>query len=161
MSNEQGMKQLNLLFSESDNIYFDYKIKKEVDGKFEDRYVPCDFEDAEYFVVNPVKNFNNRKESNIANYQNFVFESDKNTLELQKEKLLWLNDNGLPFRTITYSGSKSLHAIVSLQIPLQEKSEETTKIKYSIIWQSLYNYIKEKTGLELDPNTSNPTRSIS
>ena len=44
MSNEQGMKQLNLLFSESDNIYFDYKIQKEVDGKFEDRYAPCDFE---------------------------------------------------------------------------------------------------------------------
>jgi hypothetical protein len=65
--------------------------------------------DLPYFCVNPVSG--GRGAANVTRAANLLFESDKGTLEAQERAL---EDSGLPYACLTFSGNKSLHAIVAI-----------------------------------------------
>jgi hypothetical protein len=84
-----------------------------------------------------------RADVNVVSYRNFVLELDKGTLEEQYA----LVTARLPVSTITFSGSKSLHFIVSLEQPL------TSNAEYRTMAERLLTLVPEA-----DPSCRNPSR---
>jgi hypothetical protein len=76
---------------------------------------------ANQFCVNPLQSVNNnpnpegsrRHGSNVIRYRNFLLESDTLPLEIQYDLIPALAEV-IPIRTIVYSGSKSLHYLISV-----------------------------------------------
>lgn len=98
---------------------------------------------SELICINPLLPNTTRADSSIATYRNFLFEMD--TLELP-DQLKLINNIGIPFSAVTYSGGKSYHAILSLAVPLDEflKLEMGTMEAdqaYKNMWQRLNAYI--------------------
>jgi hypothetical protein len=128
----------------------------------------------QYFTVNPLggkqlgntrETFPTRKDSNVSVFRNFVFEMDE--IELHEQEQL-LNSIDIPFSSIIYSGGKSLHAIISLENPLELAPGERESINaYKAVWKSIAAYIDlyaAEIGLVgpgvsvVDPSCSNPSR---
>lgn len=63
---------------------------------------------------------NTRKNSDVTKYRNFLIEFDDIPIREQYEGIKRLN---FPFSTITYSGNKSLHIILSLKEELKNERE--------------------------------------
>jgi hypothetical protein len=114
-----------------------------------------------------------RHNLNISAYKNFLFESDLLDVETQTALIPKLAEI-LPIRLATFSGSKSVHLIVSVAdtLPLTPHTNEAF-LEYKRIWQGLARYldqaienivaptnlIKPRSGLKfLDPATCDPAR---
>lgn len=68
---------------------------------------------AEFFCINPLNG--SRKDVNVTALRNFLVEYDTGTID---EQLKLIKESGLPYSTLTTSGGKSVHAIVSLEYPV-------------------------------------------
>lgn len=96
--------------------------------------------------VNPVDGQGCKKE-NVTECRNLLIESDSMSIDVQ---LKWLEESKLPITTITYSGGRSLHAI--LRVDAEDLKE------YGYYWNRLEEEIKklnEEEGsikFELDEN---------
>lgn len=92
--------------------------------------------------VNPIKS--RRLDKNVTAYRNFVIEMDTETLKDQAEIL---STRGVPYATLTYSGGKSLHAVISLHDPFETEAE------YRAMFQTINDII-----IRMDPSCKNPSR---
>lgn len=66
---------------------------------------------GKYFCINPLKAGSSRKQLNITQRRNILIEFDCDSLEDQ-----WgiIRNKRIPFRSVVYSGNKSLHVIIAL-----------------------------------------------
>lgn len=98
----------------------------------------------EFLCLNPLKEGNERADKNVSAYRNMLFEFDRMEIRTQLE---FVRDVKLPISTIVYSGSKSLHCVLSLEEPLLEEEE------YRVTWFRIadYLYLEAKArGLPVD-----------
>lgn len=86
------------------------------------------------------------KDENVTEFRFALVESDTIPVEEQEETLRSLR---LPIATLTYSGGKSLHAIVRIDASDRQQYKERV--------QKLYDYI-ENQGISIDPQNRNPSR---
>jgi hypothetical protein len=100
---------------------------------------------AQYFSINPL--IETRLDACVTSYRNILCEFDKHSI-FEQQKLL--KNTELPYSTLTYSGGKSLHAIISLNTPVD--SEEY----YRALATAIYNKLGGK--LVVDVNCKNPSR---
>jgi len=96
----------------------------------------------QYFCINALSG--RRTDANVSVYRNFLLEFDQGTTDEQLE-LIWASK--LPYSAITFSGNKSLHCIVSLEVPLINKFE------YNSFVTQIYNRFPS-----CDKSCKNPSR---
>ena len=67
--------------------------------------------EGKYFCINPLKKGSSRKQLNLTSRRNILREFDCDSLERQ-----WniIRERKIPYRTIVFSGNKSLHVIIAL-----------------------------------------------
>jgi hypothetical protein len=94
--------------------------------------------------LNPCKGF--RLDRNCTAYRNFLIEMDNANLAQQKE---YIDSLGMPYSACIFSGSKSLHYLISLDEDLPNES----------IYRTISEWIL-KIAAAADQVTKNPTRSI-
>ena len=130
-------KQLNHIFLPSDRIWT---------GSLT---TLLDIESSVFFCINPLKDiYGSRSDSNVSVYRNFLFEFDGDDLAAQEAALQKLSD--FPCSSVTFSGGKSYHIIVSLS--------DTLTTSYKAAWNALALEILERTGLAPDPACKNASR---
>lgn len=129
---------------------------------------------AEFFCINPLAPLEHRKlngealmtfkagsraDLNVSRFQNFLFEMDNTPLVSQ---IQYIRDSGFPFATVTYSGGKSYHGIISLEVPLLAKPHTQEGIdEYKRIWKQLATVFTSRLNQPLtllDPACQNPSR---
>ena len=114
-----------------------------------------------FFVINPLfpnkdvappYNYDSalvgrRADCNIASFRNFLCDMDKVPLELQRQLLA---DVGMPYSTLVYSGGKSMHAIISLDISLSSERD----------YRKMFKRIVHRMGGKevMDEQCINPSR---
>ena len=102
--------------------------------------------DAVKFCINPLKG--KRCGENVTHINSLLFEMDKDingNIIAPKEQLCMFEESGLPFTTMTWSGTKSMHVIVRLTRPVPEKL-------FRPLWKAISNVLVRK-GLPIDPAT--------
>lgn len=131
-----------LLFREGEETCFSSTLK---DIDLRDAYDMTSKPTEQFFVINPLKY--TRKDSNVLEYRNILIEFDSLSIEKQ---LAILTESKVPYSTLTYSGGKSLHAIIALHESLPSKEA------YVALAKAVY----AKLGGEpiVDTKTSNPSR---
>ncbi len=97
-------------------------------------------EEAQFFSINPLRD--KRLDVNVTAYRNILIEMDTGTIEEQKKII-----DTIPFSTIVFSGGKSLHAIISLEEPLE------TREQYDDLVRAIYCKVPE-----CDKSAKNPSR---
>jgi len=118
-----------------------------------------------YMAINPIKEGTKRGQENVTRNSAWLLEADKqyddfNTpskdengkeievpIEVQRKAII---DSGIPFATVVYSGSKSLHIIPRVN---QHLSVDTWKA----IWHA-FSHVMWKYGLRVDPQTCDRAR---
>lgn len=136
--NEQTKKQLEHLFTTEDNVYTG------------DKYKLLPIQDSEFFVINPLKNLDNRSAENVSDFRNFLFEFDNAPYEEQYATIARLESSGINVATAVFSGSKSIHLILSMA--------EKLNLDYKQTWLALSFEINNLTGLMPDQACKNPNR---
>lgn len=101
-----------------------------------------------FFTINPLVKGRTRKAANVKKYRNLLFEVDNISVQDQAAKI---KASGLPYSTATFSGSKSIHWIISLIEPIEEREE------YTAIWKAIHAALL-KWGVEADTATKDPAR---
>jgi hypothetical protein len=155
------------IFEPSDLVY--------VTEKFEnDRYlnpklipastIPLDMQVQ--FCIQPLNKYNKNEKGaksiragiNISNYRNFLFESDKILLEEQLEITPKLFEE-FPIRLATYSGSKSIHYIISLSDTLisGQAGLDCNNNLYKMYWKGLETVLSSKIASLLSSSDLNDT----
>lgn len=86
------------------------------------------------------------KNDNVVDYRYALVESDKGELEKQNEILHRLE---LPIATLTYSGNKSIHAIVKVNAQNYEQYKQRVDYLFKVM---------ESNGLIVDKQNKNPSR---
>lgn len=170
MSKQDLKRALRLLFKPDDQIC--------VGNQFATDVGPQPIEPAsEFFSINPLhatldhrkapdgsirafKGNGRRADLNVTSYNNFLFEIDSLPLDRQ---LQCLSDCGIPWATITYSGGKSYHAILSLEkSPVTAKPHTQEAVEeYKRTWKSLCAVITKRLNQPLtlfDSACQNPSR---
>jgi hypothetical protein len=100
----------------------------------------------DFFVINPL--VESRSDANVAVYRNILIEID--TISVL-EQLNFINSIGMPYSTATFSGGKSIHYIISLEIPLDAED-------YRVLVQRVYKKLNLLRPNTVDPSNKNPSR---
>jgi hypothetical protein len=170
MSKENLKKAMRLLFKRDDKICVGNQFAVDVGSQ---PIEPV----AEFFSINPLhgsldhkkeangairafKSNGRRADLNVTSYNNFLFEIDSLPLDRQ---LQCFSDCGVPWATITYSGGKSYHAILSLEkSPVTAKPHTQEAVdEYKRIWQSICAVLTKRLNQPLtlfDSACQNPSR---
>lgn len=99
------------------------------------------------FCINPLKE--KRNEENVTQINCMLFEMDKDPNDniIPKDTQVSLfQSSGLPYSTMTWSGTKSVHVIVRLTTPIP-------KPLFKPLWQACYNVLT-RNGCSLDTRTN-------
>lgn len=139
--------------------------------------------EGEFFCVNPLDLYKDhgafldeekydeykprRADFNVTTFRNFIFEMDSMPLE---DQLKIFRNSEIPFTAITYSGSKSYHAILSVDPWACDQPHTLDGIDhYKLVWRRLtakldreavqmgYKYPDGK-GSFIDASCKNPSR---
>lgn len=151
---------LSHLFASSDKI-LTCNLQKNGGQTQQKIYKMSEFEDnginREFFCLNPIKGSRNLK-SQVGAYRNFLYESDSLPIETQFALLPTLIELDI-FASITFSGGKSLHCIVSTAdtLDLGEPGSDEANHRYKQIWEGLRQHIEAAGLTGIDPTNSNPT----
>lgn len=78
--------------------------------------VPCESA-YQFFSINPL--MLTRKDANVSAYRNILVEFDQGTIAEQEAII---KQSECPFTTLTFSGSKSVHMIISLETPCESRA---------------------------------------
>lgn len=119
-----------------------------------------DLPDGMYVVVNPL-NGEDRTDNSVTDYKNLLVECDppeaewesmgedqrRAELERQTRRLIACN---LPIRTLTYSGNRSIHAVVA--VDAKDKAEYDERAAF------VYKVLEDSGFTDLDPHTKNASR---
>jgi hypothetical protein len=97
-------------------------------------------ESAVYFSINPLHT--RRLDANVTCYRNILIEMDKVSLDKQLEII-----KEIPLTSVTYSGGKSYHCIISLVEPCETREE------YDALVSRIYTKVPEA-----DRSARNPSR---
>ncbi len=165
-SQVEAIKYLNALFEPTDNISIIFNVKYD---KAKDKYNPlpdpskanmtCQWyidnidklysnynkEAGVWCRVNPMSRKGGKNEDVVA-YKYALVESDDLPLQEQLNLMYALK---LPIATLTYSGSKSIHAIVKIGAKDYDQYQERVKYLYGVC---------EANGLKVDQANKNPSR---
>jgi len=97
--------------------------------------------DGKYFCINPLKPGSSRKQLNLTERRNILIEFDCDDLETQ-----WniIRDKRIPFRTIVFSGNKSLHVIIAVD-------KDLGKCYYRSIMRRLKRVLPEADAACFEP----------
>lgn len=135
---------INLLFDDEDTIcickspsdYFFVK-KRDYQGEL-----------GKLLAFNPTNpGTKTRKNSDVARFRSFLIEFDNISINEQYDTILKLN---FPYSTITYSGNKSLHIILTLE-------EEVDSQENYYLYSKWIHNIFEGKGYQPDPLTKSPS----
>lgn len=131
------MKYLDVLFDKSDEKCFG-------DNIWEIRLSGAPKPSTEFVSLNPLNG--TRSTANVAIFRNILIELDKGSVDSQ---LAYIAKIGLPHSTLTFSGGKSIHCIISLETPAKDLEE------YRRLVELIYTaYDKTK----LDGSCKDPSR---
>lgn len=72
-----------------------------------------------FFSINAIKPGSRRNDNNVVALRSFLIECDDGPLKVQSTYIKALQ---VPWATLTFSGSKSLHYIIALDTPLESKA---------------------------------------
>lgn len=166
-SDEKFQKAMKLLFRSNDQICVGNQYATDV-GPIP--LAPA----AEFFCINPLATqdyralngeanrafkIGSRADLNVCRFQNFLFEMDATPLNTQIE---YIRSCNFPFATITFSGSKSYHAILSLETPLAAKPHTQKGVdEYKRTWKQLAHVMTTRLNQSLtllDTSCQNPSR---
>jgi hypothetical protein len=113
----------------------------------------------ELFCINALQPLAaSRQGSELAAYRNFLLECDSSATPIE-EQLRRLEPFFSDFRTVTLSGGKSVHCIVSCADTLPFRlGDDPNHTAYKEVWQGLNRYYSNLTGLTFDDSTKNPNR---
>lgn len=163
----------NILFDEGEGIYSGDAYGTEVS-----KYA----KEGEFFAVNPLdalkdhvhflddkykEHVARRADMNVSKFRNFIFEMDSIPLD---DQLKILRNSIIPFTAITYSGSKSYHAILSVEPYALEGCHTREGIDvYNRTWKRLAALLDKEAlrlGIKMpegktsfiDPSCKNPSR---
>jgi len=103
---------------------------------------------TKFFTINPLVKGRTRKGTNVRYHRNLMFEIDNIAVEDQARLI---KQSGLPFSTATFSGGKSIHWIISLTQPLEDR------VEYTAVWKACYAALL-KCDIEADTATKDPAR---
>lgn len=104
------------------------------------------FKEEAFFSINPLDSKKTRADSSVLKYRNILLEMDKIPLEHQQAII---QGSQMPYSTAVFSGSKSIHYIISLQEPLVDGQ----------LYRSLVKRVYKAIGNDLvDHSCKNPSR---
>lgn len=89
-----------------------------------------------------------RADHNVIALRNILIEMDEGSIEQQMATIL---SSGMPWTTCVFSGSKSLHFIISLTQPMGDR------LSYARLAKSIHMALARQT-VKADPATKNPSR---
>jgi hypothetical protein len=131
-------KQLKHLFDASDLIWTG------------DKFAFKPAKNSEFFCINSLKSLESRTNENVAEAKNFLMEFDEGSLEDQTAAILKLESAGLNVASAVFSGSKSVHLILSMA--------ESLNYDYRQTWIALAAEVRSLTGLNPDAACKNEAR---
>ena len=102
--------------------------------------------DALKFSINPIKE--RRTGENVTHINSLLFEMDKDSngnIIPRDTQIALFNSSGLPYSTMTWSGTKSVHVIVRLDEPVSE-------YWFRPLWRAIERVLT-KHGCSIDPAT--------
>jgi hypothetical protein len=129
-------KFFETLFEPNERTCFSREV---YETRLKENYITADL----FFAINPLKD--NRRDSNVTSFRNILCEFDNLTIP---EQLEFIKKSGVPFTALTFSGSKSIHMIISLEKPLANIAE----------YRALVKRIYAKLAPHVDTSTGNPSR---
>lgn len=103
------------------------------------------YKKLQYFSINPMAEGTTRADANVVKYRNFLIEFDGLSLEDQLKHVKHLK---MPYSAVTFSGNKSYHFIISLEVPLESRKH------YDFVARWIYNIL----GNGVDTKNKNPSR---
>ena len=99
-----------------------------------------------FFSINAMDEQKTRADSSVIKYRNILVESDKLPLDQQDQ---YITKICMPYSTAVFSGSKSIHYIISLETELQDEQ----------VYRALVKRVYRAVGNDLvDHNCKNPSR---
>lgn len=148
-------KGLEHIFPPSDKIFLtDLNVEG---GHFRQLVcIPAESEERSFFCINPIRGTRRLKDQ-ISNYRNFLFESDNMPLLDQYKLAEDLRQSGL-VSMATYSGSKSIHFIISAADTLKfgEPGSDEANDRYRRTWLGLERLLREFGMTSIDQTNKNP-----
>lgn len=156
-----ALKLVNLMFNENEYLcvsdsryaYVSLPIKigtsQEVPLISNNNSIPTRIVDGSSLIlmaINPIKENSNREDVNVSSFRSFLVEMDVGDI---KDQINTINHYKLPFSAQIFSGSKSIHTIITLSEDI--KNEKT--YRYTAKW--LFNVITLA-----DKNCANPSRGV-
>lgn len=154
-----GKDLLNLMFRPSETVcvshnkygYHSIPLQNALNGTVtlvspnpDREFEKVDSDSLTLVALNPIKGW--RDDASVTAYRNFLVEMDYGPLP---EQLAYAKALQLPYSAVTFSGSKSLHFLISLDVDLPS--------------YEVYYHMAEWTlaiATAADQNTKNPSRSI-
>lgn len=105
---------------------------------------PKDMAGYEYVAVNPFKPGTKRLDANVSVFRNIVLEFDDAGLD---DQAALIEELRIPYTTVTFSGGKSLHVVISLVQPCADRGQ------YDALVKDIYACVPMA-----DPTSKNPSR---
>ena len=144
MKENDRLKFLEVLFDIDDKVAFGMDNRsacKPISPLPEWKYTK-----ANKFCINPLRNW--RDGQNVTQINALLFEMDKDEngeiIDPKKQIRMFL-DSGIPYSTLVFSGTKSVHCIVRFTEPIEEKWFRS--------WWEAINRVLTSKGLPIDPHT--------
>ena len=144
MTENERLKFLEVLFDIDDKVAFgmdDARACKPIAPLPEWKFTK-----ANKFCINPLKNW--RDAANVTQINSLLFEMDKdenNEVIPVKEQIKMFLNSGIPYSTLVFSGTKSVHCIVRFTEPIEQKW-------FRSWWEAINRVLTDK-GLPIDKNT--------
>lgn len=104
---------------------------------------------ANKFCINPIKD--KRIGDNVTKVSSILIECDDKTLSREQQIELF-NKSGLPYTTMMWSGTKSIHCIVRLNDPIYHEDFDMKKQLYKN-WHRAIRTVMLKYGINADDST--------
>ena len=144
---------LNVLFDADDHVNACFDSVKETQS-----YLRGEWDSSPQWVCcNALGPGGTRAQRNLTKLRNFVIEFDGLDVEDQLHEIYQL---GIPFSTIVYSGNKSLHAVISLETPLNLADYKSIARKLKVICDKADPACLEPARLTRYPREDQPLLEV-
>jgi len=104
---------------------------------------------ANKFCINPVKEWRNGE--NVTHLNSLLIECDDKSLS-REQQIERFEESGLPYTTMMWSGTKSIHCIIRFNDPIYHEDFEMKKQLYKN-WHTAIRKVMIKYGIKADDST--------